>query len=166
MPAGRPSDYRAEFCKTAKDLAEQGATDREIAEHLEISEATIYRWMQAHPELREAIKLGKDAADDRVEQSLYRRAVGYSFDAVKINQYEGEAVITPYVEHVPPDVNAASLWLRNRRPNKWRDKVSVDMNIHQRTKELDDAELADIASRGRDGIAGEAQSAPESRELH
>lgn len=123
---GRPTDYRIGFCEIAHAMAQQGATDREVAEALEIAEGTLYRWKHEHPEFREALKLGKDSADDRVEQSLYRRAVGYSFDAIKINQFEGEAVVTPYVEHVPPDVGAIKYWLGNRRGDTWRDKSNVE----------------------------------------
>lgn len=121
----RPSNYETGFCEKAHALAIQGATDREIAEALEIHEATLYRWKHEHPEFRESIKLGKEAADERVEQSLYRRAVGYSFDALKIMQCEGEPVVYPYVEHVPPDFQSISLWLRNRKPETWRDKQDI-----------------------------------------
>lgn len=72
------------------------------------------------------MKLGKEAADERVEQSLYRRAVGYSFDAIKIMQYEGEPVVVPFVEHVPPDVGAAQFWLKNRKGKDWRDKQDIE----------------------------------------
>ncbi len=30
----------------------------------------------------------------------------------------------PTVKHYPPDTQAASLWLRNRQPDKWRDKLT------------------------------------------
>jgi len=107
-------------------MAQAGATNREIAHALDVAEGTYYRWLHEHPELREASKLGKEAADERVEQSLYRRATGYSYDAIKIMQYEGAVIVEPYVEHVPPDTNAASLWLRNRKPAEWRDKTEVE----------------------------------------
>lgn len=107
-------------------MAQQGATDREIAEALGIADGTLYRWRHEHPEFREALKLGKESADDRVEASLYHRAVGYRFDAVKIMQYEGVAIVEPYVEHVPPDIGAIKLWLTNRRGDKWRDKQNTE----------------------------------------
>ena len=155
MPGGAPTDYRVEFCQKACKLAEQGATDREVAEALDVSERTLYRWKHEHEAFRQAIKLGKEAADDRVEQSLYRRAVGYSFDAVKINVHLGSAVVTPYTEHVPPDVTAASLWLRNRRPEKWRDKIdhAHSGSIAVKTSEMTDEQLAEIA---RAGVAASA----------
>lgn len=121
----RPSDYQLEFCQTAHALAQQGATDREVAEALDVTERTIYRWKHEHPEFCQALQLGKDAADDRVEQSLYRRAVGYSFDSVKIMAYEGQAFVEPFVEHVPPDIGAIQFWLKNRRAEIWRDKQDI-----------------------------------------
>ena len=91
-------------------MAQRGATDREIADALGIAESTFYNWRHSHPEFLEAVKLGKEAADDRVESALYHRAVGYRHDAIKIMQYEGQVVVEPYVEHVPPDIGAIKLW--------------------------------------------------------
>lgn len=107
-------------------MCQQGATDREVAQELDIDEATLYRWRHAHEEFREALKIGKQACDERVEMSLYRRATGYSFNSIKIFQYEGKVVIEPFVEHVPPDVGAAKLWLTNRCGDKWREKSTTE----------------------------------------
>lgn len=123
----RPTDYRVEFCETAFAMAQQGATDREIAEALDVHEATLYRWRNQFPEFRKSLALGKEAADERVENSLYRRAVGYSFDAVKIMQDKGNVIVEPYVEHVPPDIGAIKFWLTNRRGEQWRDKQSTEL---------------------------------------
>lgn len=62
-------------------------------------------------------------ADDRVERSLYQRAVGYQADAVKIFMPAGaaEPVYAPYRENVQPDTTAAIFWLKNRRKEQWRD---------------------------------------------
>ena len=123
--AGRPTEYQPEFCQKAADLCVNGATDFEVAEELGVSARTIYRWKAQFPEFRQALKIGKELADDRVEFSLYHRAVGYSHDAVKIMQNEGRPVIVPYTEHYPPDVGAATMWLTNRRGEKWRSKQDV-----------------------------------------
>jgi hypothetical protein len=49
-----------------------------------VTKRTIITWRAEHEEFREATEIGKDIADNRVERSLYERAVGYDFDAVKI----------------------------------------------------------------------------------
>ena len=119
--------YRPNFPELARTYAEQGATDREVAEMFSVSERTLHRWKHAHPELADALAVGKEIADQRVEQSLYRRAIGYSHDAVKIFMPAGasEPVIVPFTEHVPPDTTAAIFWLKNRKPHDWRDKAEL-----------------------------------------
>ena len=122
---GRPTDYKPEFAKQAAKLCALGATLRDVADFFEKAESTIILWAVTHPEFSEALKVGKEPADQRVEQSLFRRATGYSFDAVKIFQYEGQEVIVPYVEHVAPDTTACIFWLKNRRPDVWRDRKEI-----------------------------------------
>jgi len=121
--AGRPTAYRAEYAKQARKLADLGATDRDAADFFEVSERTINRWKLTHPEFNEALRVGKDAADSRVEQSLYRKATGYSFDAVKVFQYDGAPLLVDYVEHVPPSDQAAMFWLKNRKSADWKDRI-------------------------------------------
>ena len=123
---GRPSDYRPEFCQKAADLCVSGATDQEVADLLKVSVRTLYRWQSEHPEFRQALKAGKELPDERVIRSLYHRAVGYTYPAVKIMQDKGRALIVPYMEHVPPDVTAMIFWLKNRRPGEWRDRQQLE----------------------------------------
>lgn len=123
MPGGRPSKFQPEFVEQARKLAALGATDREAAEFFDVSESTLHLWKHTSAEFSEALKVGKATADQRVVQSLYRRATGYSFDAVKIFMPAGakEPVFAHYVEHAAPDTTAAIFWLKNRDPANWRD---------------------------------------------
>lgn len=123
MGRGRPTAFKPEFVEQAAKLCELGATDREIADFFKVDERTVYRWKHEHEDFCQALKVGKDAADARVASSLYRRALGYSHDAVKIMTVEGKVVHEQYVEHYPPDTTAAIFWLKNRQPREWRDKV-------------------------------------------
>lgn len=93
-----------------------------------MEEKTINNWKIAHPEFLQSINAGKADADARVAESMFKRAVGYSHDAVKIFMPAGakEPVYADYTEHYPPDTAAGSLWLRNRQPAKWRDKTDVE----------------------------------------
>ena len=129
MPAGRPTKYREEFVQQAEKLCKLGATDIELADFFEVSIPTLWRWANQHEVFRNAIKSGKDAADDRVERSLYHRACGYTFDAVKIFMPAGasEPVYAPYREHVPPETAAMAFWLKNRRKDDWRDKRELEI---------------------------------------
>ena len=127
-PGGRPSRYRAEFADQAAKLCRLGATDIELADFFGVDVRTIYRWQAAHVEFCQALKAGKQAADERVERALYAKATGYSYDAVKIMQYEGQVIEAPYREHVAPDTTAAIFWLKNRRPKEWRDRQEIDLH--------------------------------------
>lgn len=122
---GRPSAFKPEFVEQARKLCELGATDVELADFFHVSIATISNWKVAHREFLEALKLGKVAADDRVSTSLYQRAMGYSHDAEKIFMPSGakKPVRVAYREHVPPDTTACIFWLKNRRPEEWRDRT-------------------------------------------
>lgn len=126
---GRPTSFKAEYVEQARKLAQLGATDREAAEFFEVAESTLYLWKHTQPEFSEALKVGKETADARVEQSLYRRALGYSHDAVKIMMADGVPIAEPYVEHYPPDTTAAIFWLKNRKPAEWRDKTVVEHDV-------------------------------------
>lgn len=123
----RPSLYKPEYAEQAAKLCRLGATDADLADFFEVTTVTIWNWKCNFEEFFKALKAGKDEADARVERSLFQRAVGYSFDAVKIFQYEGVPVEAPYREHVPPDTTAMIFWLKNRKPAEWRDRTEVDV---------------------------------------
>ena len=127
---GRPTLFRPEYIEQARKLAELGATDREAAEFFEVAESTLHLWKHTQPGFSESLKVGKEVADARVEQSLYRRALGYSHDAVKIMGFEGIYTPVEFVEHYPPDTTAAIFWLKNRKPAEWRDKQDVEHSGH------------------------------------
>lgn len=150
MPAGRPTDYQPEFAAQARKLCEFGATDIELADFFEVNVSTIYRWRNSHEEFCEAVKVGKDACDDRVERSLFQRAVGYTFESEKVFQFQGQIVRADTREHVPPDAGAAMNWLKNRRGGTWRDKQDVyhSGQIEISTKEQRDAAVAAAARAG------------------
>jgi hypothetical protein len=118
---GRPTKYDPKYAEQAAKLVELGATDIELADFFDVDTATIYRWRNTHSAFCEAVIAGKSRADDRVERSLYNRAVGYTFESEKVFQHQGEIVRAPTREHVPPDPGAALNWLKNRKPEKWRD---------------------------------------------
>jgi hypothetical protein len=124
MTAGRPSEYRDEFVEQARKLCELGATDMEIADFFEVDVRTIYRWKHNHEEFCQALKLGKDVADERVERSLYQRAIGYEQEEVKIFMPGGadKPVYAPFRAKIAPDTTAGIFWLKNRRGADWRDK--------------------------------------------
>lgn len=127
MAVGRPTEYDPSYVELAATLALNGATDDEIADEIGVSVRTIARWYGKYPEFRQAVKYGKERADERVERSLYHRAVGFEMDTVKIGFFEGSPVFAEHREYYPPDVGAAKMWLTNRKGDEWRDKVQAEV---------------------------------------
>ena len=128
---GRKSEYRIEYADQALKLCLLGATDKELAEFFSVSEQTLKKKKKDYPEFLESLKKGKNIADANVASRLYNRAIGYSCKATKFATSEGKITDSKeYIEHYPPDTTAAIFWLKNRQPEKWRDKKEVDANVN------------------------------------
>lgn len=147
-PNGRPSSFKTEYATQAKQLCELGATDEELAEFFKVSTRNIYRWQNQFPEFSQALKVGKASADDRVERSLFHRACGFKHEAVKIFMPAGakEPVHAKYTEIVPPDTTACIFWLKNRRPDLWRDKRDIVVTDTGAADSLSDDELERVVA--------------------
>lgn len=102
----RPSKFKPEMVERVVGLAACGATDLDIAGELGVSRATLSTWKRDNPEFLDSLKAGKHLADSRVEKSLFNRAVGFT---------------DPTGLYHPPHPVAAIFWLKNRKPQEWRD---------------------------------------------
>ena len=144
---GRKSEYRIEFSDQALKLCLLGATDKELAEFFSVSEQTLNKWKKDYPEFLESLKKGKNIADANVASRLYNRAIGYSCKATKFATTEGRITDSKeYIEHYPPDTTAAIFWLKNRQPEKWRDRKEIDANVNlsDELESMTDEQLAAI----------------------
>lgn len=126
----RPTEYKPEFVQTTQKLCEGGATDQDVADALEVDVRTLYRWKGKHPEFCQALKLGKEPANERVKHSLYHRAVGFRYveqQTIKVRDSDGnEHVELVEVEKVvPPDPTSGIFFLKNRMPEEFRDRQEI-----------------------------------------
>lgn len=104
-----------------------GSTDEQLAEFLQVNIDTIYEWKKVHPEFSDVIKKGKDAFDSRqVETSLLKRALGYTRTVERVTK-QGD--VLPCIEEVPPDPVSCFFWLKNRNPERWKDKQEIDHRV-------------------------------------
>lgn len=82
-----------------------------------VSISTFKNWQRKHSAFLAAVKKGKEVVDYAVESALLRKALS-------------------------GDVGAAVFWLKNRRPDKWRDKpeaaVKIDTTLMQALIEVCD----------------------------
>ena len=117
--------------------ARDGLTDKDISKNMRIGVSTLKEWKNRFEEIREALRIGKDAADRVVENALYKSATGYTIEVTepvklkrtiydeetgrKIREYEEIAQVTKQL-HFPAQVTAQIFWLKNRKPDQWREK--------------------------------------------
>ncbi|MEH7265061.1 transposase [Priestia megaterium] len=113
--------------------ARDGLTDEQIAHNVGVSRSTLNDWKKKYPDISDALKKGKEVVDLQVENALLKRALGYVYEEVteksqwneKAKRYE--LVVTKRVKkRQAPDTTAQIFWLKNRRPDKWRDKQDVE----------------------------------------
>ena len=88
---------KAENLLLLEGWARDGLTDEQIAKNIGITVSTYYEWKKKYPEISESLKKGKEVVDYQVENALLSSAL------------DG-------------NTTAQIFWLKNRRPDKWRDK--------------------------------------------
>lgn len=110
--------------------ARDGLIDEQIAHNIGIATSTLYAWKDKYREFSEALKRGKEVVDREVENALLKRALGYRIVETTTERDEvGDMVVTKKVEkEVIPDTTAQIFWLKNRKPEEWRDKRDVAVN--------------------------------------
>ncbi len=101
--------------------ARDGLTDEQIAKNCGINPATLYDWKKRYPKISEALKRGKDVVDIEVENALLKRALGYQYIETRVKRSPDGVETTETIKEVVPDVGAAFIWLKNRKPDVWRD---------------------------------------------
>lgn len=117
--------------------ARDGLTDEEIAKNIGISRSTLAEWKKKYPDISDALKKGKEIVDTEVENSLLQRAKGYNakvrktfklkkieYDSITGKKVKEEEVLEQAEDevHIPADVTAIIFWLKNRLPEKWKDR--------------------------------------------
>jgi len=123
---GRPTNYKEEYADQVHKLCLLGLTDTELANFFDVAESTLNLWKKKYPEFSESLWRGKQIADAEVALSLYHRACGYQHQEIHISSYQGTIIKTKVVKQYPPDTGAATLWLKNRQPEKWSDQINLN----------------------------------------
>ena len=143
--------------------ARNGLTDEQIATNIGISRSTLNEWKNRFSDISDTLKKGKEIIDIQVENALLKRALGYSYiETTKelVTDYDPNSgkVIGSHLEvtkevtkEVQPDTTAQIFWLKNRKPESWRDKRDVDLagnlNVTNPYDELSVEELKALARK-------------------
>ena len=113
-----------------KKLAGFGLIDEQFAKTLDIEKRTWDKWKKEDKEFSSLLKNGKEFADKDVEASLWKRANGYQYQEVTRETVGNVLVITKVVtKEVVPDVGAIAFWLKNRQPDKWKERNSNTLEL-------------------------------------
>lgn len=110
--------------------AKEGLTDEQISRNLGISKVTFYKYKASCSELNELLKKSKEVVDYEVENALYKAAIN-------------------------GNVTAMIFFLKNRRPDKWRDKrenseielMRKELQLRERKLKLEEEKLKDLKDK-------------------
>lgn len=115
--------------------ARDGLSDEQIAKNIGVSKQTFYDWKKRFIDFSDALKKTKEVADREVENALFKSAQGYdvieTVEERRFNKKTGEyemVVTKKTVRHIPPSNTAQIFWLKNRKPEEWREKREVEQN--------------------------------------
>ena len=104
--------------------AKDGLNDEQIAHNIGIGVRTFYEWLSKYKQLKQVLKQSKEVVDREVENALLKSATGYYVDEERI---DSEGNVYPVRRFVPPNTTAQIFWLKNRKPNEWRDKKQTEL---------------------------------------
>jgi len=120
---GQPTKLTEDSRSIAIIMYELGATDKQVASALKVTEQTINNWKKQQPDFFESLKEGKLYKDGEVETSLLKRAKGFVRRVERLDKFNNVVVLK---EEVPPDPTSMIFWLKNRKPKEWRDKQELE----------------------------------------
>lgn len=131
-----------------------GADNAGLAKRLGCGLTTLKKLKREYPEFVALIKDGREEADLKVESALYRRAMGYEVEEttteVLVNK-DGSGTTT-YVrkvkKHIAPDTTAGIFWLKNRKPQEWRDRQEMDLTVNPFLELMQEATSEDREENG------------------
>lgn len=137
--AGRHGKYEEWLDKDSllkvQGWARDGLSDEQIAHNIGINKGTLCVWKNRFPEFADAIKKGKEVVDREVENAMLKRALGYEYDEItqepvtdKDTGVTEMRVTKRVTKQIVPDVTAQIFWLKNRKPEEFRDKRDVELS--------------------------------------
>jgi len=130
---GRKTKYTNKFPGRVEIMARGGMIEVDMAAELGVSVKTFEDYKKRYPLFLQSLKKGKETVDDIVVAKLLTRALGYEYDEIVKERILANgkksnvmAITKVTTKHVHPDVTAMIFWLKNRRPEEWREQKHVD----------------------------------------
>lgn len=124
----RPSKYETHVAprlEEIKDWVRNGATDEEVARKLGISQRSFYEYQKEFLQFSQSLKETKEKVDSEVENALLQNAL-------------------------KGNTTAQIFWLKNRRPDKWREK-QTEVKCEEEDKAISvTLSIEDLSGGGND----------------
>lgn len=136
---GRPSKKDTINLNQLSILAEFGLTDKQLSKALGICETTLNKYKKDKKFLK-SLKKGKEISNNKVVQSLYKRATGFQYTETHTQNGVVEKVIKKIMA---PDTTACIYWLNNRVPKEWCNRKYIESKNDNTNKNYDMNEIAD-----------------------
>lgn len=148
--AGRPSEalewLSEDNLLRIKGWARDGLTDKDIAEKkIGVCARSFCDWKKKYSSISSALKEGRAPVDTDIESAMIKSALGHKTTVRKpiklktTRRKDGMEITEEHVEYVdeeiyvPPQVVAQIFWLKNRKPDYWKDKrETIDTNAVER----------------------------------
>lgn len=122
-----PEDWKTvEKLHQLQKWGEDGLSYELIARNMGVSRNMLQRWREEHFEIQEAISLGREVANGKVEEALFKKATGFWKTKTIIDNKGVEHEIQEYVE---PDIKAIQYYLNNRAKERWSGNIQHQTNI-------------------------------------
>lgn len=126
-----------------------GLTEEQICINLGVGHSAFNVYKKQYPELAEALKKGKEVAITEVENALFKRALGFTYEETKVSIRMVDGVETKFTEkntkYQPPDVAACSILLKNKDKERgWSDnpqKLELEKQIFEHRKRIEEAQV-------------------------
>lgn len=139
--------------------ARDGLTDEQIAHNMGIGYSTLTTWKTKYQAIQEALKKGKAVADYIIENALYKSACGYDVEEWEERLTAAGTKVKCYKKrHIPPSNTAQIFWLKNRKPEQWRDKPV------EKPEKMEDDGLIDALKDSTDIMQDDSAMLPEEEE--
>ena len=119
---GRPSVFSDAVIQKIIELYKEGRTEQQVADIIGVHVDTIRKHKKSNDSFLWASKEAKQIADEMVEASLFKKAIGF-------NYYEEQSTkdgVLALQKYCAPDTKAQIFWLKNRKSDDWKDRVEVE----------------------------------------
>ena len=103
----------------------RGLSEQQVADNLGIARSTLSLYKTQEPALVEVLAEGREESVAHVENSLFKRAMGYEYEETETVIEKGgksKGRVKKVRKQQAPDVTAQIFFLKNRASDRWRDR--------------------------------------------